>query len=581
MAGLVFWHNLELLDSNEVMKCFYSLNYVTGKHLQMGDWNVAIFPKRDYNIKNWLVESDGAICGVGTFAYKGKFYDKALPSIYKDFKKSNFDKAALWGSFIIIVFIKGIFNVIRDGAGLTRLYQVTNKRIFSTSFAGLINCTKLNFTIDKDAATELLATGVLIGKSTLLNEITSIQIEQPISHFFLFESRSPLYHGPLNRKEAVEQQIAISKEFTKNVVDDWFNYSNKGIIDIGMTGGLDSRLLVSLFYFFTSRIVIHTHWRKEQMMNDDYKYAHIFANESGIPLYVKRIKMSYEMSRIELESNFHEGYCLSDGEIRPGVYWDEPYCTAKYRSEIVPQPFLRLFGFGGEQYRNGECFPYKYYRSLKSWIKWEMNYQFAGRYLKDEDAAKKLEKRIEDKLIQILRSKRLDIFSFKKYVRLIQSPSYRSLQAQMENRLGFCINPFLDIQLSSPSALAIPYLGRSLNFQLEMISKISKEFASIPNGYGFNFYKGEPVFRKLGALGWQGLPPWAKHPLYAKYRNFYRSDYIPYLSEKQEFIRNLENSVISLNLPIDFNKYRLVSTRSKLMLNLGFFLLKNQSKLKL
>jgi len=579
MAGLYLWHTSKKLDSNTVNEAFSSLEYKRGKYLQMGDWNAVVFPKAKYKIKNWLTFEEGSICGVGTFGYKGKVYDQALPIIYDDFAQNQFDTTAFWGSFIILVYSGGKFSIIRDGACLTRLYALRDNMIFSTSLSGMIAHNQSKMTLDKDAATELLISGVLTGSRTLVKEIQRIINGQKTETVKIIETTPLTYKKPNNREEALDQQINITKDFFHKVTQDWLKYMPDGVTDVGITGGMDSRLVATLALNSQSKIVLHTHWRKAQHKDKDYHYANLFAEKTGMPLHIKKVIDPTEMTSEQLQQNFEQAYRLSDGVFRPGIYWDEVYSTFSYRSGLTTTPYLRYIGFGGEQYRNGERLPLKSMRSLKSWIKWEMNYQFAGRYFTSKKAAQKTEGQIRQNIVKQLGKVNFNLLSFKEYIRLIQSTSYRSLQSNMENRLGFCLNPFLDTNLSVPSLLAVPFLGKSLGFQLEMINRISPEIAAIPNGYGFDFRLQEPLKLKIAAIFWQFLLPWIKHPVYAKLNNHFRTDYIPKMAKKHEFIRELEEIVLQLNLPIDFAKHRLVRSRSRLMLNLGYFLKRNNEQL--
>ena len=579
MAGLFLWHKSKELDPYTVNESFSSLDYKKGKYLQMGDWNAVVFPKANYDIQNWQIYREGSICGIGTFAYKGKVYDQALAVIYRDFEQKKLDKTAFWGSFIILVYAGGKFSIIRDGACLTRLYSQKDDLVFSTSLSGFIAHNQSKMTFDKDAATELLTTGVLTGSRTLVKEIQRIINGQKLDAVNIIESASAKYKQPKNREEALEQQINITKDFFRTTTNDWLKYMPESVIDVGITGGMDSRLVAALTLNSQPKIVLHTHWRKEQQKDKDFRYAHLFAEKTGMPLHITQVLDPTEMTSEQLQKNFEEAYCLSDGVIRPGIYWDEAYSTSAYRSGLTNTSYLRYIGFGGEQYRNGDRLPLKSIRSLRSWIKWEMNYQFAGRNFASEKAAKKIEGQIKHNLVNQLGRVNLNLLGFKEYIRLIQSTSYRSLQANMENRLGFCLNPFLDTNLSVPSLLAVPFLGKSLGFQLDMINKISPKMASIPNAYGFDFEEGEPLKLKAAAILWQLLPPWIKHPIYSRLKNHFRTDYIPQMAKKHEFIRELEEIVLQLDLPINFIKHRLVRSRSRLALNLGYFLKRNKDKI--
>lgn len=581
MAGFICWNKKHYLTVEKASAAFNSLDYSGGAFIDAGEWNIIIFPKKSYNIKNWISYPGGAVCCTGTFAYKGKVYEQALPLIYSDFMSRKIDMRQFWGSFIILIYDGSSLNILRDGAGLTPLYSLINQDVYSTSFAALVECSGSKLTFDPDSATELLMTGVFTGNQTLVSEIKRVLSNQKTDKINIAESAPEALPKPENKKTALLQQTELIKKYFNKITEDWENYFPDAPLDLGITGGMDSRLMAASALNCNAKITFHTHWRKAGNKDADFRYAGILAKETGIPVNIKEVKHPFDMTNSEIQDNFEQAYCLSDGVIRPGCYWDEAYSTAAYRTKIINPPYLRLLGFGGEQYRNGERLPLKSSRSLKSWVKWEMMFSFAGRHFNPEKEAERTEKIIEDNIKSQLNNDNLkfNLGNYKEYIRQIQSPSYRSLQASMENRLGFCLNPFLDTCLSIPSKTAIPFLGKSLSFQLEILSIISPKVAAIPNCYGFNFTKGEPLHLKAGAVVWQYLPPWLKHPLYAKYKKNFFTNYIPLLKQKHEFIKDLENIVLQLDLPVNFDKYRLVRSRSRMMLNLGYFLKRNSGKI--
>jgi|GEM_PF-2360861 len=582
MAGFFLWDSSVSIASEKVQSSFGELDYKEGTYLHFKTWNIVIFQKKLYDIQNFKIFPDGIICCTGTFGYKGKVYEQALNQIFSEIQSNSIDLSAFWGSFSIIILNDRGVTLLRDGAGLSRIYQYSDQPVYSSSFAGLINILDEKMTLNTVASTELLASGVLTGDATIVNEIKRVLIGTPQHHITVFESKAKEYSAPHNRTEALNQQIEIAKKYYTTVFNDFLNYMPDIQFDIGITGGMDSRLnaVLAMHTVDKSKISLHTHWRKAGLNDSDYKYAHIFSEKTSIPLHIREVIHPHDMSQDELIANFEAAYALSDGVIRPGCYWDEAYSTENYRKNILQTPYLRLLGFGGEQYRNGERLPIKSGRSLKSWIKWEMLYFFAGRYFVSEHDAIQTENHIASNLRNVfIKNSNLNLKNYKEYIRQIQSPSYRSLQASIENRLGFCLNTFLDTQLSVPSLLCIPFLGKSLSFQLNMIKTISPETSAIPNGYGFNFNKGESALGKIRSNLWQIIPAYIKHPLYAKLKKHNISKHIPHLTEKHFFISELEEICKSTGIPLDFKKHRLVRSRSRLMLNLGYFLKKHTNKI--
>ena len=580
MAGVFFWHNSYKIKSQRVNSVFSTFEYRNGHYLEMGNWNVLVFGKKNYEIQNWAVYDNCSICICGTFSYKGKFYDSALKILCTDVKNYKLDLNAFWGSFLILIYTDNQFYVIRDGAGLTRLYNYKNI-VFSTSYMGLIKSLGQNLNFNRDAAVELLTTGLISGNQTLVKEITSINIDQKISNFIFFESQVRQEPIPNTREESVEQQLILIENYFKNLEQDWHSYYPNGIFDIGMTGGMDSRLLAAIILKQTNKVVCHTHWRTRQNQDTDFKYAHIFCDATGVDIHTQKVLSPQEMTGMQLEDNFKKCYSFSDGEIRPGCYWDEAYCTSHYRSALCRPPFLRLMGFGGEQYRNQERLSLVREKSLKSWIKWDLMYQYAVHIF----TSPKAQDDICDSIALNIKSKcgfdYMDLAAYKKYVQVFQSPSYRSLQSFLENKLGFCINPFLDVNLSSAALLAIPFLGKSLKFQLDLINKINPKISAIPNSYGFNFTKGEPCLLRFSAILWQVVPSYIKYPLYTRKNKYYDSNSVFVLMDKHRFINDIITAVRQLSLPIDVNKLCRVRSRGRLVLNLGYFLLRNRDIIKI
>jgi hypothetical protein len=581
VAGIFIWRKGSTLSKEAVDIAFKNLGYKNGKYLMAEEFQLIVFQKSLYETKNWFCRDDYFVCGIGTFGYKGKFYDQSLPVIFEDINSGNVKLTDLWGSFIIVSYINGRFLLIRDGARLTRLYIDKREGVISSSFAAIIDSQNKKFNLDRLSVIELLTTGVITGENTIIDEIKCVSNLLPFNDITIEYSTSKSYPPPVDRDDALKQQIQISTNYIRKITIEWLKYFPDGQFDLGMTGGMDSRLLAILTLRNTSRVLTHTHWRKDQFTNADFKHAHIFAEKANLVINTREVTPPLDMTESQLENNFENSYCLSDGVIRPGVYWDEEYSTEKYRKYLCNAPYLRILGFGGEQYRNVERLPQNSNRNLKSWIKWEMMYQFTGRYFLSEYEANIVENRMESNLIKQFGKSDLflNLYNFKRYIQLVQSPSYRSMQATIENRIGFCLNPFLDTHLSVPSLLAIPFLGKSLNFQLDMMKIMSPTLTEIPNSYGFDFTKGEPNIHRIGAVIWQKMPPQIKYPAYARYKNYNYTDYILRLETRYAFIRELISIIEKLDLPINLAKHKMVRSRSRLILNLAYFLLRSNRKI--
>jgi hypothetical protein len=283
-----------------------------------------------------------------------------------------------------------------------------------------------------------------------------------------------------------------------------------------------------------------------------------------------------ERNEEDLFNVFENSHNSCDGVIRPGTFWDEDTSTIGYRSALGEAPYLRLTGFEGEYYRNMEKLPLHSKRSYRSWVRWEMIYRFAGDNFKNSKSRKEIEDIIISDLEKQIGKGNLDLYQYKKYYRDILVPSYRSFQVNLENRHGFIFNPFADTVISQSAIQAIPFLGNSLAFEVDMLRRLSPKLASMPNDYGFDFLVGEPKNVSISSLVWQMLPSAAKYPLFAMYKGNYSDSLVADLENRSYLIKEILNNVRNLELPLDIDAVAKRRIRGKLVLNLGFFIINNK-----
>lgn len=577
MAGIFIWHEKHYYNPVSINDVYESLDYKKGNFLNYGEWNVLVFPKTGYKIKNYIVQSDGIICGTGTFAYKGKVYEKALPLIYNDVIDNSLDLKKFWGSFLIFLCYKDKAYIIRDGAMISHLYRIRGKAVYSNSFAGLIRSSDLKLHFNKEAATELLSTGVLTSDATLVNEIEFIVHKKRLDKLCCLHSGIDPLPDVSTRGESIKQQLEVTGTFIKRVSEDWFSYMPESHFNVSITAGLDSRLLTSLILQYHNKFDFYTYWRDENANDSDFRIAKNIAEYLKIPIKFRKTTLSNQLNDIELEQLFTSAHNICDGNIRPGFFWDEEFSTAEYRIKLSDLPYLRLTGFEGEYYRNMEHLPINSHRSYKSWVRWDMIYRFAGNNFTTKESQQKIENRIVSNLVKLLGPGHIDLLTYKNYYLKVVVPSYRSLQSNVENRFGFILNPFADTNIAYAAIQAYKYLGKSFQFEIDMLKTLNPELAGLPNDYGFNFLKGPDFKLKLSIALWSIMTPSVKHKLFSLYRKKYTSNYIDLLISRSKFIRSLLEILESAGLEVNLNSLMKRDIRGKLVLNMGFFLKNNEN----
>jgi hypothetical protein len=580
MAGIALWRNDQEMDYNQVKSCHNKLGYKGGVYFQLADWSLLIFQKKLFDISNWYKIGDDFICAIGTYSYKRKFYDKGLPLVMEDVRKNNIDYDAFKGSFVIVAMIEGRFYMLRDGGLLIRLYKQKDKPVVFSSFVALLRSLPQKANLNSQAIVELLSTGLITNHETIIKDIEFLKIDEKIPGFQLSFIEPSIPSKPGSYKKALNQQVELSKTYTKEIIEDWNNYMPKANLNLSITGGLDSRYLTSLVSEFDKDFSFYSYWRTDNDPDKDFVLAKNIAKKLGNKLYYKQIKKFKDLCDDEKFKLLEETHNSSDGVIRPGSFWDEEFSSLNYRAKLCPGPYLRLTGFEGEFYRNMERLPLKSNRSIKSWVRYEMINRFAGSNFLDVKQKQITEERITS-YMKNKGYKNLNLLSFKKYYRTTVVPSYRSLQNHLENRMGFIISPFADVQLSKKAVLAYPYVGSSIEFEVDMLNQVNLELAKLPNDYNIDFSKGADIKMSFASSIWQKLPPKLKHSIFNKIRKkSHKNSYIEDLVKDSPLISRLIGELKELDIPFDFESFASRSTRGRLLLNFSFFIHINQNYIK-
>lgn len=580
MAGFFLYHKTTSISFQKVQNVFNELDYGKGKELIIKDWNLIVFPKSDFaSVSNWFESDQAIICGIGTFVYKNEFYNHALPIILKDLEEGRLSRESFVGSFIIIALVNNKLFLLRDGGHLIRLHGNSEKTIYSNAFVSILRLSDNKKQINKLAIEELLSTGLITGNDTIIEGIEFINGDTIHKDFNLIESSPAKSIDPKNRHEAINQQVENIQSYLRTVNNAIKKDETGFKFNLSITGGLDSRLLTAIALQENLDFDFYTYWRDKNDANEDFRLAMMIGDYLSIPVQYKEINKSKNLPDVLFLSLLDEGFKSCDGVIRPGSFWDEEFTTMAYRRSLAPQPFIRLTGFEGEFFRNMERLPLSKGISYKEWVRWDMIYRFAGHNFFNKKQQLIIEEKIISNVEKAIGKGPLDLYKFKKYYRKFVVPSYRSLQNNTENKFGFIFSPFADIMLSELAVSAIPFIGNSLQFEIDMLNAVSKDLAKLPNDYGFDFTKGEQTNQKLVVAIWQKLPASVKHKALSFFRN-HQDSYIADLKQSSIEKKRIIERVEDLNLNLNIEKFSKRSTRNRLLINLGYFLSKNENFIK-
>lgn len=543
---------------------------------QLGNSKLLLYQKQKGGKKNYVEDGTWFLGAIGSPIYRGMSYCNGLERLLSDYKDGTFSFTNIIGHYIILIWNGKSLAIISDGGSLVKAYLNKGGTTLSSSFLALVQ-EQNSLSINRNAVIENLITGGIGGSDTLFNEIlvlsNSTVVSLPnISFFIPVPSELPVY---ANRGEALDDQAGQLDNYFQQLAP----LANEIGADSGLTGGLDSRLLLALSLKHFKRLQLHSHYRDVKSL--ELKIAGEIADSVGIPLLSPKVKSWQLLTPQEQEKRMEEVFLFYDGQIRLYSFWTEAYNTQDYRLRVLNGNGVGLHGIGGEQYRNGDR--YIVGRSLRSWLKYYYVGNLAGSPFTNGESENDFYRWIESKvmkMVNLMESRCMSLLDLKRIQNEYVTQAYRGARTQAETKLSFFFSPFADHTLSQRAYAAVPFLGSGLDFEQELIVRLSPALAALQSDYGFPFNRKEPIGLRWPPLLLKNLlsPRFAQW-LLESYRNRRRSKGGGYSFGKSELEYNLVEHVKDLKLPISIDQILARPGTAPLVISMGYLLLKFQHKI--
>ena len=511
----------------------------------------------------------------GTLVYKNGSFKNSVRLLLQDLVNNTTDHSQLLGNFCFIYISGGNIELYSDGLGIQNIYYTADKEILSSSFLATACCSLPALSINRNAATESLCTGSLIGPETLLNGIFRMEPHAipDIPGISIQFIKKPQIDFSIKRSfnEELEHQL--------NILSGYFGsfkpLADECTADSGITGGHDSRLIMALAQKYWNHVNYHSHYRK--VKDDELIVAEEVCKTANVPLKQVFVKHPLDMSNEEFEKVMHEGFRFYDGHIKMHAYWTEEYNNRLYRQEILGDAKFAVSGIGGEQYRNMEGM-YLIKWNYHDFIRYGVLLNFCGPAFfnasKEALMVNHLSEKISLKLGIDKHMKKMDMLTLKRYLNEVFIPARLGMRNNAENTLSFFTSPFVDAQVSVHAYSAIPHLGIAYHFQEKMITKLDPKLAAVRSVYGFNFKDGEPFKIKLKQLLQNVIPYPVLQSRIDKHRKNNDNSLLLKLQLKHPACIDYVERVKQLHLPVDIEVLLRRADLMPLVLNLGFFLKK-------
>jgi hypothetical protein len=565
------------IDMAAVEECFAEKGFKKQLVRDFGSYDLRLFKKTLVDTDNFLETENGSIYAVGTVVYKSLDYQDSLRALLHDFLAGRLDVAELIGSFVLMFRRDRRYYFLTDLAGHQNIFYDREKSVISSSFLAALYSAKERLHLNKFAVTEILTTGNLIGPDTCVIEVERFLVGAPQEFDGLELLKTPESSLPASPPQTYTQCLSEQIEILNGYFRTIKGLADRVGVSSGLTGGLDSRLLMALILRHLENCQFFTTWQKTKSL--DFLLTERVARAAGQRLTILPVTEPLEMSPEQAMATLRRSFFFFDGLVRTHHLWTEEINTRSYRERLLGDRRLGFSGVGGEQYRNQERMLHSKW-GIRKWVEYDLVYKHSGDCFHSKKRKGEFLEFLEAKIrkrLGLRHDTHVDHFLVKRYFNEIYNPANRTVRMNIENQIAFFLCPYTEFRVSRQAYKAVPHLGAFLTFEADMIKTLSPRLAAIETHNGFPLTKGDPVAAILAAHGKELLP---KGLFYRIYRSRKRpSSFYADYTGKFEFAAANAELIKALDLPVDINKIMSNAFLSPLVISLGYFLASLKGKL--
>lgn len=563
MGAFFFFPKSSSIDRTRVLDIYRKKGFDEPAVHDLGSYELFLFPKQIIKIPNTITHKNYSLFVVGSLFYKGNSFQASIKALLKDYINSDVDSERLYGNFVVIIYKQNErITFIFDKSFIKTVYYDPKNTIISTDIICIAHSGINSYTINKQSIIESLITGSLIPPSTYYNEIiridkNSVQLinSDRIQNFKLIYGRQYKindYQG--SQQYIIEQLVSYFKDAS--------SISNEFGAHIGLTGGLDSRLLLMLARRNFADLLTNSFWRRN---SSDYEIAIQLASLAQIEFFTLE---NERFDLPELDEMLETGYYFMDGQIRSQNFWQEPFSLPSYCTRIANKHFVGFHGAGGEQYRNAD----RLHKNLNiyDWVEYDWIYKQGGDFFIN----KKVKNEFTNYLVEKVKAKidvqknEITLLTLKKIQNEVYNQSNRTTRVNFLNQLFFYFAPFTEYQIATTAQKIVPYLGNSINYQIDLMKTFDPLLCNLVTTYGYKLTGKLPLKYNALPIFVNALPRKVLYKIYLKYRtlNFNQAtaDDI-YISHTRKYLADTINFEKVLS-----NKYCFYNAQS-----IGFWLQKS------
>lgn len=477
---------------------FADMGFASPTSFMFDDWLIYSYSKMVTNNPSFISDNDCTVITVGTPIYKGLNHVDSLAALLQDHRLGCVQYEQLIGQYTILFCFDNSIEIICDPLGCKHLFTDTKHLFFSSHMLPICQCIDKGLHINKKALYEKFLTGIIMSPNTMFEEIIQINSytakcinKEDTGIRFIETTRICSNNGrPRSFVECIAEQAKALNEYFILLAK-----SGKGGIDIGLSGGYDSRLgLACLHQYFKGPIHLHSH-ETENVHQKDLIIAKQMANYIGSTCHTIPTKKLCNSEHVD--ETLKKSILYFDGRSSFSIGGCGEVYTASYRKESTERTPFTLTGVGGELYRNifDIGFNSIHFEHFVEDKIFSQSFRKAIPKTLYDDIKKDIICRAATRL-GINQKHRQSKTVAHRYYCEIMMPDGQGAALDAYNQVSYCIAPFLEPRIIGKGYETILYHHSGGEFEGKLIEFIDPALAAIPSSYGYSIGK-RPLKAKI------------------------------------------------------------------------------------
>ncbi len=526
-------------------------------------YQVLAFPKMKGHSVLHLIDGETHLLVSGTcICPKMNILESAKLVLHQFVSEGTVHAGSISGNFILIFFTPSGVQFQTDWSNGLNLYFNHALGIWSDSQLALVagmHALGCPSNWNKQALREIFVTGSLMGSQTTFEGILRFDVQDSQAGDWKFLGQvtdaSLKNKNPGSMDGLINTQISVLQDYFRDVE----SVIKETGVSCGLTGGMDSRLLLLSIHRFASQVPLSSYTNSRSQTSAQVEIA---------KKLTKRLNVKWSAPQVSQRakdpiSNLY----FNDGILRMYQIWIEELKSRNFCALISGEHHLTMSGVGGEQYRNSE-YVCTSQQDFYSWFKLEVIRKYSGKVF--------FSKRDEDDFIASIKTKVYtklglsvdtpwDAFLVKRYFNEIFNPANRLVRNTIENQMGYFLSPFTDYRVAKKAYECVSFLGSSLEFERQMILRMAPDLSDIPLDYGFSPKEKTPLHYRLISTVKKITPSFIMEYVYCRKKG------LRFQEEWMKFPQSYEalECVIGMGLNIDINYIMSSELMAPLVIQLG------------